>query len=234
MEKKNSKNKKIIAIVVILVIIAIAIGVGIFLNDRAQEEILSQEIDKINTTGEVNTEIKSNGKYSDVEKALKDYVVEYQSTAKEIASQYENESFTTILSADNLKNDGPEFTESKKLIADTQKKGEEVKTKLAEMVSDQYKEKRASDIGLTGKYKDLFIKNIQLEKELKTVNSTIDNINNYLTKIDDVFNFLIENKGTWEVKTTAVEFKQMSLVTKYNSLLTSVNIAAKKINITQK
>jgi len=121
-----------------------------------------------------------------LEKVLKDYVIEYQSIAKEMQNQYQNEKFTTILSADNYKNDGPDFVESKKLIADTRAKGEEVKTRLAEMVSNEYKQKRADDNGLTGKYKDLFVDSIQFEQELKQVDSTIDSVNNYLAKIEDV------------------------------------------------
>lgn len=231
MEEKNSKSKKIIAIIaIVVVVILIAIvGVGSFVNENVQKQIISKEIDKINNTSEVDKEIKSKGKYADVEKVLKDYVLEYQSVANEIKDQYQNEKFTSILSADNYKNDGPEFTESRKLISDAKAKGEEVKTKLNEMVTDEYKEKRAADNGLSGKYKDLFVDSIQFEKELEEVNSTIDNVNNYLAKIEDVFNFLNENKDNWEVKNTRVEFNQISLVTKYNSLITSVNIAAQKM-----
>lgn len=231
MEEKNSKSKKSIIIIAISVvaIIAIVAVVGSFVNENIQKQIISKEIDKINNTSEVDTEIKSKGKYADVEKVLKDYVLEYQSVANEIKDQYQNEKFTTILSADNYKNDGPEFTESRKLISAAKAKGEEVKTKLNEMVTDEYKEKRATENGLSGKYKDLFVDSIQFEKELEEVNSTIDNVNNYLAKIEDVFNFLNENKDNWEVKNTRVEFNQISLVTKYNSLITSVNIAAQKM-----
>lgn len=231
MEEKNSKSKKSIIIIAIAVVIIIAVVavVGSFINENVQKQLISKEIDKINNTSEVDTDIKSKGKYADVEKVLKDYVLEYQSVANEIKDQYQNEKFTTILSADNYKNDGPEFTESRKLISDAKAKGEEVKTKLNEMVTDEYKEKRATDNGLSGKYKDLFVDSIQFEQELKEVNSTIDNVNNYLAKIEDVFNFLNENKDKWEINNNKVEFNQMSLVTKYNSLITLVNISAQKM-----
>lgn len=231
MEEKKSKNKKVIVIVAIVVAVIAVIGVVgfIFVNDFAQRAIIGSEMEKINTSGEINKEIKSSGKYADVEKALKDYIVEYQDVATSISKQYENEKLTTILSADNYKNDGPEFTESKKLIEDVKKQGEDAKTKLAEMVTDVYKDKRADEVGLTGKYKDLFKSSIQFESELDDVNKTIDNVNNYLSKIDDVFNFLKENKSNWEVKNNRVEFKSMSQVTKYNSLLTMVNTAAARL-----
>lgn len=231
MDEKKSKNKKIIVIVAIVVAIIAVVGVVgfIFVNDFAQRAIIGSEMEKINISGEIDEEIKSSGKYADVEKALKDYVVEYQGIAVSVAKQYENEKLTNILSADNYKNDGPEFTESKKLIEDVKKQGEEAKTKLAEMVTDEYKDKRADEVGLTGKYKDLFKTSIQLESELSDVNKTIDNVNNYLSKIDDVFNFLKENKSNWEVKNNRVEFKSMSQVTKYNSLITMVNTAASRL-----
>ncbi len=52
---------------------------------------------------------------------------------------------------------------------------------------------------------------------------------NYLSKVDDVFNFLKENKSNWEIKNNRVEFKSMSQVTKYNSLITMVNTAASRL-----
>ncbi len=232
MEENQTKNKKVVIIVVAIVVVlavAILVGVGTVINDVAQKQILSQEIDKINQTSKVDTEIKASGKYGEVEKVLKDYVIEYQSIAEEMKAQYQNEKFTTILSADNYQNDGPDFVESKKLIADTKAKGEEVKTRLAEMISNEYKQKRAEDNGLSGKYKDLFVDSIQFEQELKQVNSTIDNVNNYLAKVEDVFNYLTENKNSWKVNGGKVEFNQMSQVTKYNSLVALVNVASQKL-----
>lgn len=232
MEEKKSNSKKIIiivAIIVAVVVIAIAVVASSFIGEVAGQQAINSEIDKINQTGEVDKEIKAKGKYGDVEKALKDYVLEYQAVGKEIEEQYQNEKFATILTADNLKNDGPEFVESKKLVADTRAKGEEVKTKLAEMVSNEYKEKRATDNGLDGKYKDLFVESIKFEEEQKQVNASIDSVNNYLEKLDDIFNFLNENKDKWEIKNDKVEFNQMTLVTKYNSLVNLASMAAQKI-----
>lgn len=230
MEENKSKNKKIIIIVaVIIIVVAILAVIGMSINDYAQKAIIGQEMEHVNTTKTVDTEIKSTGKYADVEKALKDYILEYQEVGKEIANAYTNEAFTTILTADNYKNDGPNFETSKQLINDVKTKGEETKTKLTEMLSDEYKEKRAEDCGLTGKYKDLFISSIQLGDELKDVEKTIDNVNNYLGKIDDIFNFLKENEGKWNVRNDKVEFTDMSLLTKYNSLVLLVNTAAKQI-----
>lgn len=232
MDEKKSNSKKIIiivAVVIILVIGGIAVVASSFIGEVAGQQAINSEIEKINQTGEVDQEIKAKGKYGEVEKVLKDYVLEYQAAGKEIQAQYQNEKFATILTVDNLKNDGPEFTESKKLVADTRAKGEEVKTKLAEMVSDEYKEKRATDNGLTGKYKDLFVDSIKFEAEQKQVNASIDSVNNYLEKLDEIFNFLNENKDKWEIRNDKVEFSQMTLVTKYNSLIQLASIAAQKI-----
>ena len=229
MEEKKSTKKTINIIVSVVAVIIIIAGGILLVNDRKQREIIGAEMESINTSGEVNQEIKSKGKYADVEKALKDYITEYQGIAKDIANDYQNEKFTTILSADNYKNDGPNFEESKKLINDVKAKGEETKTKLAEMVTEDYKEKRATKCGLTGKYKDLFKDSIKLESELTEVDKTIDSVNNYLDKVDEVFNFLKENEGKWSIRNDKVEFKEISLITKYNSLVTSVNIAANSL-----
>jgi len=232
MEEKKPKNKKviiIIAIVGVLILAAIG-GIALVVNEVAQEAIVRTEMDSINSTGEINSEIKAKGKYADVEKVLKEYLTEYKNVALDIAKEYQNEQFATILSADNYKNDGPNFETSKKLINDVKEKGENAKTKLTEMVSEEYKEKRATDSGLTGKYKDLFKSCIQLEGDVKEVEETVENVNNYLDKINEIFDFLKETEGKWQVSEDKIQFKDMSSLTKYNSLLTSVNIAAGKLN----
>lgn len=91
----------IVAIILVLLVAIIAV-VGMFVNEFAQKQIINEEIETINKSGEVNTEIKAKGKYADVEKALKDYIVEYQNVAKQVSEKYEDQKFTTILSADNF------------------------------------------------------------------------------------------------------------------------------------
>ncbi|MCI8277479.1 MAG: hypothetical protein HFJ46_06165 [Clostridia bacterium] len=228
---KKSKVPMIIVAIILVLLVAIIAVVGMFVNEFAQKQIINEEIETINKSGEVNTEIKAKGKYADVEKALKDYIVEYQNVAKQVSEKYEDQKFTTILSADNFANDGPDFKESRQLITDTKTKGDEVKTKLAEMITEEYKNKKAEEAGLTGKYKDLFIESIQLESELKKVNSTIDTVNNYLEQVENVYNFLQENVGKWEVKSNIVQFTENALVQKYNGLISLVNIAANKLKI---
>ena len=214
---KKSKVPMIIVAIILVLLVAIIAVVGMFVNEFAQKQIINEEIETINKSGEVNTEIKAKGKYADVEKALKDYIVEYQNVAKQVSEKYEDQKFTTILSADNFANDGPDFKESRQLITDTKTKGDEVKTKLAEMITEEYK--------------DLFIESIQLESELKKVNSTIDTVNNYLEQVENVYNFLQENVGKWEVKSNIVQFTENALVQKYNGLISLVNIAANKLKI---
>lgn len=100
MEKRQSKNKKIIIMVtVILIILAVILGgIGIWVNDNVQRVVINKEIDTINKTSQVDIQIKAKGKYADVEKVLKDYILEYQSMGKEIQEAYENEKFKTLLS----------------------------------------------------------------------------------------------------------------------------------------
>lgn len=229
MEEKKSNNKKIAIIAALIAVIIIVVGVVSIVNDRTQREIIGQEMEEINNSGEVNEEIKAKGRYAEVEKALKDYIIEYQAIANEIATEYQNEKFATILSAENYQNDGPNFEETKQLISEVKTKGEETKTKLAEMVTEDFKEKRATEVELTGKYKQLFKDSIELEKELIEINKTIDNVNQYLDKVDEVFNFLKENGGKWSIKNDKIEFKEISLVTQYNALVASVNTAASNL-----
>lgn len=228
MEENKSKSKKVIVIIAIVGVLILLVvgGLGLVINETAQKAIISAEMESINSTGEINSEIKSKGKYAEVEKALKDYLTEYKNIAVEVANEYQNESLTTILSAQNFKDDGPNFENSKKLINDVKQKGEEAKTKLAEMTKQEYKDKRAEDNGLTGKYKDLFNDSVKLEQDVESVGKTVESVNNYLDKINEVFDFLKETEGRWVIEDNSIKFRDVSNLTKYNSLLTSVNIAA--------
>lgn len=226
MRENKPRNGKRSLISIVLSIVILIIG-GIYAYRNYQVSLLNEEINTINTSGKVNSEIKSSGKYGEVEKALKDYVREYQAVAKKASDTVNNGELLNILSIDNIKKDGPEFVESKKLLVALREQCDEVKTKLPEMITNEYKEKKATESGLSGKYKDLFISNIQLDGELQTVNKSIDKINNYFGKIEEVLNFLTEHKDSWNTSDTNVQFTNMSLVTQYNSLISSLNIAAK-------
>lgn len=148
------KNKIFLIILLLLVIASIVIFIvlkNISMNDISQRTVVVSEIEKINNYGIVDSEIKSTGKYAEVEKALKDYILETQKFTTDISNEYKNEKIAIILSADNYKKDGPDFVESKQLLASIQSKGEETKAKLLEMNTEEYKEKRANDLRLDRK-----------------------------------------------------------------------------------
>lgn len=148
------KNKIFLIILLLLVIASIIIFLvlkNISMNDISQKTVVVSEIEKINNYGIVDSEIKSTGKYAEVERALKDYILETQKFTTDISNEYKNEKIVTILSADNYKKDGPDFVESKQLLASVQSKGEETKAKLLEMNTEEYKEKRANDLRLNRK-----------------------------------------------------------------------------------
>lgn len=121
------------------------------MNDISQRAVVVSEIEKINNYGIVDSEIKSTGKYAEVEKALKDYILETQKFTTDISIEYKNEKIATILSADNYKKDGPDFVASKQLLSSLQSKGEETMARLLEMNTEGYKEKRANDLRINRK-----------------------------------------------------------------------------------
>ena len=83
MDEKKSKNKKVIVIVAIVVAVIAVIGVigFMFVNDFAQRAIIGAEMEKINTSGKIDNNEQKENNIVDVEKALKDYVVEYLGVA---------------------------------------------------------------------------------------------------------------------------------------------------------
>lgn len=83
--------------------------------------------------------------------------------------------------------------------------------------------------GLTGKYKDLFVDSIHLESAFENIKTTIDDINYYLGKIEDVLDFLTECKAKWSIVENKIEFEDEAQISKYNSLLVEVSKASEEL-----
>ena len=136
------KSVKITLIVIsVLIVVAILVGGYIFTKDIAQKNKLMDELAKMESiTSDVNFEkskleertniIVTEGKYAIVEKAFKNYISDVYDTAYEVRDLLEDEKMTKLLTPENLKNDGPEFTETKQYLTNTKKQLTEKKESM--------------------------------------------------------------------------------------------------------
>lgn len=130
--------KKIVKWIILMIIVLIVIGIGILLvKDLKQEDTLREEILAFdNLTREENIDlekidekirkIKTTGDYGVVEKAVKEYWGDIINTSIDLTNILNDEKIEKILTAENYKEDGPDFIETKKYLQEITRKSRKI------------------------------------------------------------------------------------------------------------
>lgn len=237
------KKGKIIGIIVgaIVLVLIIAGVIGyFFVNDVTQkakiieefrqiEELTNAEDFTMEQLNEKTGNIVSSGKYATVERAAKNYANDVFGTAFEIKELLQDEKMAQLLTASNYEEDGPEFVETKKYISETKQQLEDGKAKMLSFLQEDkinsYIEAETKDAYAIDLYKQLLAEDLEMsEAEKKELETSIDKVISMLNTEEEVINFLIENKGKWQVQGEQVLFDSNTLVTEYNSFLTKLRI----------
>lgn len=234
------KNAKIGILVSVILLVIIVVGGYFFFNDTMQKSKMIAEFEQmkemtesedfnLDTLKEKTSTIVTNGKYATVEKAAKNYASDVFTTAFEIRTLLQDEKMAQLLTASNYTEDGPEFVESKKYLSETKQKLEEGKTQMLsyfeESKINSYIEAETTDGNCTDLYKELLSQDVKMsDNEKKEIETSIDKVVSMLGIEEEAINFLIENKGKWQVEGDKVLFNSNSLVITYNAFLTRLRI----------
>lgn len=237
--KKSTMIGIIIGIIILVLVVAGGIGY-FFINDVTQKSKLIEEFKQINQLTnskeftieqleEKTNQTITSGKYASAERAAKNYANDLFHKAFEIKTLLEDEKMAQLLTASNYQEDGPEFVETKKYLSETKQKLEEEKAQMLGYIEESkinsYIEKETSDAYSIELYKQLVAEDINMpEQEKKEFEKAIDKVISMLAIEEEVINFLVENKGKWQVKGEQVLFDSNSLVTEYNAFLTKLRI----------
>lgn len=223
-------KKKMIVIGAILVLIVLGV-VGYFASlDLKQGVILRKEVDTIGksdiTKDEIDMTIKTKGDYAVVEKTIKEYLNTYSINIKETMNIMQDKKMAEILTADNYKNDGPEFLNSKEYISKTKTDFNQKMELLINMTSEekmmQEIESKNLDSNFVELYRELMLgekMEEDLKQMVKSLEEASETINNILNTQQKVIDLLINNKGNWEVKGNQIQFSTQKLVNEYNNLI---------------
>ena len=235
-----NKSKKSLIITVVVIIIFAILGAYSYkeYSDKEEKEKLVKEINELNglvskqnmdmdKVNEILDRTVTNKSYSDVERASKDYLKNSVNLLNDLMGVMSNEDIVKILTVENYKKDGPKFTNSKNLIDDTKKSLGEQKDKFLACLDEKEIDKYADEKGFNEEKKKLFKelmigKNSSIEKDRKQFEEAIDMVLDLLNKQEEIIDFLIENKGQWEISGSQITFRDSKLVTKYNNLLTKL------------
>lgn len=229
------KKKIIIAVVVIVVLIIGVLGYMV-ISDMGQEDKLKTELSEINDLAnaetidmdEINKRLDrtvTTGDYAKVEEAFKSYLRDNFDNSIEIADLINDERITTLLTADNYKTDGKDFTESKNYISTTKQKLEECKEKYSEYMTKEKAMSYIEDKGLDSYYVDLYeqeyVGDMDSAKDT-TVEDSIDEIISLLDTSEKVLNLLSNNQDTWNVEGDNIVFSNDSIRNQYDELINSI------------
>lgn len=233
----KKKTKIIIAVIAVLVV-AVAIGVSIYgfiqYNNTKQHNAVVDEIDLISTA--VNTDYiqdidrdklaalldrrVATGKYGQVEDAIKRYVSDLYNSMFDTTDAADNETLYNMLSAENIKADGPDFEASKDLLENTITQINEGIESYIELVGTDAVESYFNKTGLSGEYKELY--DTALLYEVPTdEDSFISSLNTVTAELEAtaaVLDFLTENKDNWEMQEDTLVFETQALLSEYQAL----------------
>lgn len=226
------QKKLLIIFLSIFFIIFILIGY-LVINDFVQEKLLRNEFNKLMELNfgkdRFNRKIKTNFEYSTVEDSIKSYLDKYSTTTKKVYNITDDTKLKKILSISNYLNDGPDFSSSKSYISTVR---EDVNTLVDQVLKlgsedsilDNIKSKNVSSYYVS-LYSDLMLSD-ELSRAIddneELLKSSRDYINSLLDTSQSVLDFLIINKGKWEIKDDTILFQTEDLLNQYNNLISEI------------
>ena len=230
-------KKKILIVLLIIIVIAL-VGVGYFVfTDMMQEDKLKTELSELNDLvnaenidmDAINEKLDrriTTGDYEKVEDAYKSYLRDNFDNSIQIANILNDEKITTLLTVENYKEDGKDFTESKEYITNTRETLEECKAKYTEFLTEEKAMSYINDKGLDSYYTDLykneFIGDMSSASQDTTVQNSIDEVITILNTSEEVLNLLSENQNSWEIDGENISFNSESLSNQYDELINSL------------
>lgn len=221
-----------------IIILVIAVAVGLYSYNRVDNINKQNElIDEINAISDIadqeyyddvdrdalyehlNSRISS-GKYGIVEDCAKKYLTNFFDDIFAAVDELNDEQLQNILTAENIAEDGPDFTETKALLANKKAAAENAKADYEQNLSQEAIDSYIKDAGLKDSYVEFYHSLLNYEETEDNNNyiKSIDEIIESITKLENAVNFLSENKDSWKLDGDNIMFYDQSLLNEYNQL----------------
>lgn len=228
------KSKQKFFIVFLLVVLCSLLFVGYqAVNCKLQENKLREEIQQLAkldiTKDKYERKIQTTGDFAIVEKTIKNYLAEFALSTQKMAQTLQSDEVTSLLSATNYQQDGPDFVVSYEYVQAVKKsfnieidklilacdKEEIMKSILQYQLSDYY----------VSLYEDLMLEDTVQSDLLEGKASLEDTKKQVNTLFDvslEVFSFLRENSSFWKIEDNQIMFATNELVEQYNMLISKI------------
>lgn len=244
-DKKHHKHHKIKKGLIIAIIVIVLFIIGLFgfafyhakqvvtlareLHDVSAITQLVDEDGNIDKSAEVDMTIKTKGGYAVIEKTFKDKINEALQLAKNAGELYSEEDIIAILSIDNMKNDGPEFTETKARLQKMKQNGDDYIDRFIMLCDKNSLVTAIDDKNVSEYYKQLY-RNLVFDDNTETqLNDAIEQLGKTKVNLQEVFDylngiitFLSDNKDSWEVQNNKIMFKNQDKLNEYNKIVAAI------------
>ncbi len=229
-------KKKIIIIVGIIVAVIVGILIYTVISDLKQEHKLTIELTELSELtneevidiDEINKRLDrtiTTGDYAEVEDAFKSYLRDNFNEVIKITNIINDEKIVKLLTVDNYKADGKEFTESKKYISKTRQDLMECKDEYSKyMTKDKamsYIENKNLDSYYVDLYDKEFVGDIDSIKDT-TVEESINDIIELLNISEKILNLLSENSNSWTIEEDTIVFLNNNIRSQYDELVSQI------------
>lgn len=234
------KGTKIAIVVGVIVIAIVAIFAFMVMNDLKQEENLDNELNALFDSidnfplnyDEIDAKLNqtvTTGSYYELEKSVKAYVADVVSSFKELDNLLNEDAIANVLSASNLKEDGPNFTKTNQYLKESKETLEKVSSDIDNYFTEEkamtYIEGKQFDNYSVELYKKYTInsEDSSLEQDRKEITDTLNQLKALFNKQQEIIDFLTKNKRSWKIENNSLVFYSQSLSNQYNKLVEELN-----------
>lgn len=239
MKKEDKQQKKIKwfnKIIVLFAIIFLFFIVGYF--TIFQKILVKREIEKLENLvqaeqidyDKVEKKLKTTvtiGNYRKVEQAFKNYLSDVVFVSKEIHALTSKEKLSNVLSANNLKTDGPDFQNTEKYLKNSK---EELNEKFNHLIALMDKKAIMNYIvkqNLPTKYKKFYEEvaidhNENLISMQQNLKESLDYYNTAFNTLSKAIEYLKTHK-TWKIDDDKLVFNSSKDFKEYNKIIESLN-----------
>lgn len=234
------KGTKIAIVVGVIVIAIVAIFAFMVMNDLKQEENLDNELNALFDSidnfplnyDEIDAKLNqtvTTGSYYELEKSVKAYVADVVSSFKELDNLLDDKAISNVLSASNLKTDGPNFTKTNQYLKESKETLEKVSSDIDNYFTEEkamtYIEGKQFDNYSVELYKKYTInsEDSSLEQDRKEIADTLNQLKTLFDKQQEIIDFLAKNKRSWKMEKDNLVFYSQSLSNQYNKLVEELN-----------
>ena len=236
MKKKTKIILFVIAILVIICIVAIALLVT---SDLKQEEKLGKELDSLyallsnypldyeSLDKQLSTTITTDD-YAKVEKAIKDYSKEFVNYMKQFDTLTNDETIINAVSIENIKEDGPDFKNTKKKLSESKTSVDTILTNFSDYLTEEVALSYIKNIELDEYYTDIYKQYVlgdnlsEMESARDEIVKSLKDVKTLIENEEETVNFLVKNKKSWKIENDQLVFSSESLINQYNDIVAKI------------